>query len=71
MDKFRRRFGAILWEASANMDDAIRMVEAFADPDSAISRLTTVCSPGQKWAVVEIPGMRIVASSGPASLSSR
>jgi hypothetical protein len=45
------------------------MVEAFDDPDTAVARVVAVCAAGQKWAVVEIPGMRIVASSAPTALT--
>jgi hypothetical protein len=41
----RLRYGAILWDASADLDDAIRLVKAVADPLDAI-RLVTVCCQG-------------------------
>lgn len=65
MDRTRRRFGAILWEATADIDDAIRVVESFEDANAAVARVANECSSGETWAVVEIPSMRIVASSRP------
>jgi hypothetical protein len=49
------------------MDDAIRIVEVFPSAQEALSRVAASCSDGERWAVVEVPGARIVARS-PGSL---
>ena len=58
----RRRYGAILWHATADIDDAIRMVRAFPDADEAVRVVAPACDSNQKWAVVDLATMSVVAS---------
>jgi hypothetical protein len=60
--RYRRRYGAILWEAAASIDDAIRYVQSFDHPDDAIHCLVDTCEAGQRWAVVDLRTMRAVAT---------
>jgi hypothetical protein len=55
------QYGAILWDASADIDDAIRLVKAFADPQGAINLVASSRQDGQRWAVVDLRTMNVVA----------
>jgi hypothetical protein len=56
-----RRYGAILWEASADLDHAIRTVKTFDNPDDAIRLVAPTCEDGERWAVVDLQTMDVVA----------
>jgi hypothetical protein len=58
----KRRYGAILWHASADIDNAIRLVKTFDDPEAAVRLLATICADGERWAVVDLTTMRAVAT---------
>jgi hypothetical protein len=58
----RRRYGAILWRASVDMDEAIRIVKRFDDPQAAIRLLADRCAAGEQWAVVDLSTMGVVAT---------
>jgi hypothetical protein len=60
--RYRHRFGGILWEMSADIDDAICLAKGFDNPDDAIQLLGSNCEDGQRWAVVDLASMRVVAS---------
>jgi hypothetical protein len=65
----KRRFGAILWQAAADIDNAIKLVQAFDDPDDAVHLLTTSCAEGEQWAVVDLRTMGVVAAGSGQQLS--
>ena len=69
------QYGAFVWEASADIDSAIRVVRAFADPQDAILSVAPNCLDGERWAVVDLTVMRVVAKgsshSGPQAPDSR
>ncbi len=60
-----RRYGAILWDVAAEIDDAITFVRIFEDPNEAIRMLSVTCVPGQRWAVVDL-GSKVVVAEGAA-----
>jgi hypothetical protein len=64
--KGRRRYGAIVWHPGVDIDDAIRMVKAADDPDEATGLVASACLEDQRWAVIDLTTMSVVAS-GPAS----
>ncbi len=64
--KARRRYGAIVWHPGAGIDDAIRLVKAADDQEEAVRFVAPVCPEDQRWAVVDLTTMNVVAS-GPAS----
>jgi hypothetical protein len=66
MTNGRRRYGAIVWHPGAEIDDAIRLVKAADDPEEAVGRVASLCPEDQRWAVVDLATMNVVAS-GPAS----
>jgi hypothetical protein len=67
MVKRRRRYGAIVWHPGIDIDDdAIRLVRAADDPDEATGVVASVCLENQRWAVIDLTTMSVVAS-GPAS----
>jgi hypothetical protein len=61
-DRNRHRYGAIRWRPSAPLDDAIRAVRGFDDPDAAVRFIQPTCGPEERWAVVELKPMRIIAA---------
>ena len=61
------RYGAILWEASADIDNAIRLVKTFHDPQDAILVVAPTCQDGERWAVVDLTLMRVVAKGSSQS----
>jgi hypothetical protein len=63
----RRRYGAIMWHPGAGIDDAIRLVMAADDQEEAVRLVAPVCPQDQRWAVVDLTTMNVVAS-GPVSL---
>jgi hypothetical protein len=56
-----RRFGAILWETGVEVHEAIRAVKVFPDADDAIAYVAPACTTGQRWAVVDLVTMAVVA----------
>jgi hypothetical protein len=66
MVKGRRRYGAIVWRPGVDIEDAIRLVKAADDPDEATGLVAPVCPEDQRWAVIDLTTMSVVAS-GPAS----
>ena len=54
------RYGAIV-EATADLDNAIRVVKTFDDPQDAIRQMAPACQDGERWAVVDLTVMRVVA----------
>jgi hypothetical protein len=68
------RYEAIVWQASADIDNAIRLVRTFHDPQDAILGVARTCQDGQRWAVVDLTLMRVIAKgsshSGPRPLDS-
>ena len=60
------RFGAIRWESDAGLDDAIRLVRACHDANDAVRLASGACRDGERWAVVDLQTMRVLAS-GPGS----
>jgi hypothetical protein len=66
MAKGRRRYGAIVWRPGVDIDHAIRLVKAADDPDEAKGLVLSACRGDQRWAVVDLITMRVVAS-GPVS----
>jgi hypothetical protein len=60
-DRFGPRYGAILWEASADLDSAIRVVKSFDNPQDAIRLVAPDCQDGERWAVVDLTIMRVIA----------
>jgi hypothetical protein len=67
MVKGRRRYGAIVWHPGVDIDDdAIRMVKAADDPDEATGLVASACLDNQRWAVIDLTTMSVVAS-GPVS----
>jgi hypothetical protein len=66
MAKRRRRYGAIVWRPGVDIEDAIRMVKAADNPDEATGLVASACLEDQRWAVIDLTTMSVVAS-GPAS----
>jgi hypothetical protein len=64
----KRRYGAILWQASADIDDAIRLVKTFDDPDTAAFLLATNCAEDEQWAMVDLRTMGVIAAGSTANL---
>jgi hypothetical protein len=62
----RRRYGAIVWYPGVAIDEAIRLVKAADDPDEAMSLVARACAEDQRWAVIDLTTMNVVAS-GPSS----
>jgi hypothetical protein len=60
-DRYGPRYGAILWEASADLDNAVRVVKTFDNPQDAIRLVAPECKDGERWAVVDLTIMRVVA----------
>ena len=60
-DRVGPRYGAIVWEATADLDDAIRAVQTFDDPQDAIRQMVPTCQDGERWAVIDLTVMRVVA----------
>ena len=58
----RRRYGAIIWRPATDIDDAIRLVRAFDDPSEAVRLVEPACAFDQRWAVVDLATMSVVAS---------
>jgi hypothetical protein len=63
----KARYGAILWRPGVEIDDAIRLVKAVDDPEEAMSLVVSGCHDDQRWAIVDLTTMNVVAS-GPLSL---
>jgi hypothetical protein len=61
------RYGAILWDAVADIDAAIRVVKRFDNPQEAVRLVAPCCAVGQKWAVVDLISMRVVAKGSSQS----
>ena len=61
MPKGRRRDGAIMWYPGVGIDDAIRLVKAADDPAEAIGLVASACPADQRWAVVDLTTMSVVA----------
>jgi hypothetical protein len=59
------RYGAILWDVAADLNDAIRLVKGVADPMDAIRLVAASCQDGQRWAVVDLQRMTVVAEGNP------
>ncbi len=55
------RFGTIVWETHAGMDEAIQFVATCDDLDWAIQLAESVCSSGEQWAVVDLETMGVAA----------
>jgi hypothetical protein len=64
--KTRRRYGAIMWHPEAGIDDAIRLVKGADDQEEAVRFVAPVCPSDQRWAVIDLTTINVVAS-GPAS----
>jgi hypothetical protein len=63
----RRRYGAIVWHPGVDIDDdAIRLVKATDDQDEATGLVASACLENQRWAVIDLTSMSVVAS-GPVS----
>jgi hypothetical protein len=58
-----RRYGGIVWRESADIDDAIRVVKTFRDPDDAARLVARMCRRGERWAVVDLAAKRVIAGS--------
>jgi hypothetical protein len=43
------------------VNHAIRAVKAFADPNDAIQYVAPTCGQGERWAVVDLSTMTVVA----------
>jgi hypothetical protein len=56
-----RRYGAIVWESGMDVNEAIRAVKAFSDPNDAIRYAVPACHLGGHWAVVDLATMDTVA----------
>jgi len=61
----RARFGVIRWEAGADLEDAIRLVKACDDPAAAVQLASRACPAGERWAVVDLSTMSVVAAKFP------
>jgi hypothetical protein len=59
------RYGGIVWEHAAELDDSISFVRTFDNPNDAIRQLVPRCGRGQRWAVVDLNTMGIVATGHP------
>jgi len=62
MAKGRRRYGAIVWHPGVGIDDAIRLVRAADDPEEAMGLVAPGCREDQRWAVVDLTTMSVVAA---------
>jgi hypothetical protein len=60
--KARRRYVAILWHPGVAFDDAIRLVKGADDPEEAMALVAPACTEDQRWAVVDLTTMDVVAS---------
>jgi hypothetical protein len=57
------RYGGIVWRESADIDDAIRVVRTFRDPDDAARLIARMCRRGERWAVVDLAAKQVIAGS--------
>jgi hypothetical protein len=67
MGEGRGRFGAIRWEDQASLEDAIRLVKACHDPNDAVRVASSSCRAEERWAVVDLTTMSVLASGPPRS----
>jgi hypothetical protein len=58
----QKRYGALLWTESATLDDAIDKVRAFHDLNDAVDFVRPSCTRGQRWAVVDLNDLTVVAT---------
>ena len=65
MARLRRRYGAIVWHPGRGIDDAIRLVKAADDQDEAVGLVAPACREDQRWAVIDLTTMDVVASGPP------
>jgi hypothetical protein len=70
MGELRARFGAIRWEAQAGLEDAIRLVKACHDPNDAVRVASDSCQAEERWAVIDLRTMHVLASGPPGSQGS-
>ena len=52
-----------MWREAADIDDAIRVVRTFRDPDDAARLVARMCRTGERWAVVDLTAKRVIAGS--------
>jgi hypothetical protein len=64
--KNRRRYGAIMWHPGVGIDDAIRLVKGADDQEEAVRFVAPVCPSDQRWAVIDLTTMHVVASGPPS-----
>jgi hypothetical protein len=57
-----RRYGGIVWEHAAELDDSIIFVETFDNPNDAIRQVVPRCRGGERWAVIDLNSLGIVAT---------
>jgi hypothetical protein len=65
MGEIRARFGAIRWESQASLEDAILLVKACQDPNDAVRVASDSCRAEDRWAVVDLATMSVLASGPP------
>jgi hypothetical protein len=61
------RFGGILWEPAGEIDRSISFVHNYDNPNEAIRQLSERCGRAERWAVVDLETLGVVAS-GPGVL---
>jgi hypothetical protein len=57
-----RPYGGILWDDTAELDDSISFVRTFDSPDDAVRQLVPRCRLGERWAVIDLNTLGIVAT---------
>jgi hypothetical protein len=67
MGELRARFGAIRWETQASLEDAIRLVKACNDPGDAVRVASDSCRAEERWAVVDLRTMSVLATGSKRS----
>jgi hypothetical protein len=54
-----------VWNPGRGIDDAIRLVKGADDPDEAMGRVAHACTSDQRWVVIDLTTMNVVASGPP------
>ena len=66
-----RRYAGIAWEAGADVDQSIWFVATFDSPSDAIHHVTGLCNRGDRWAVVDLNTLGVMATGHASAVKSR
>jgi hypothetical protein len=67
----RRRYAGIAWEAGPDVDHSIWFVATFDNPSEAMDHVAGLCHRRDRWAVVDLNTLGIMATGHAASRTGR